>query len=979
MDEESTATMDEECIVRGIYTFQEGDDVVIASREAYYKIFQTSSCGTDSQSANNVQGGQGSNMATQRAPPRPLDAASSGVPDAQPTPAWPTDPIFGLMGKVVKVLPTGHINVIFKSGETRSGNLPKSVKRLHSGAVQTYARKPTTYTVVPDALRKVPKTLPGDLVMFVPDICADQNLESMPKPCKCETKFCVGVVLGDSEVVAGAILVTKDEAFSSRRRLQLHVIARPEDNNFRTILKDLRLSDGGVLRWLEEMRKSMEELPDVDMTPPRMASPYAPGDDVELSEDLAMVIREHGPKVWRVSNYHSNLLHRRKRAFKRIESLQQHGKVVQVNSSGYCVVLFADATVWHIQSSFLKLVQGLEGYSEGEEMGFQKALFEKADTLIHRLMSYGKVELRKESLRAACFSGNKHLLSDAISPGLNVECEDENGNKPLHYAAHSNQPKIISHLLRLGADINATNNRNHTALQFAAKQGFLGCVRELTERHNTLNPNIQDDIGNTALHVAIANTNVGIFNELVELPNIDFTVTNKYGLNALHMAAMKGDTTMTEKILSKRGDLVDVQQQDHGYAALHFAAVNGHCQVVETLLAQVEKKIAERGLTFDPRLRMACFLLRHGADIICSNKEGKTPLEIVFYLRQPSLQVLVYLNSCTWIPDSGKCNVCLEAPAEISFTPCGHCLYCNDCAQPMKRCFSCRTLIVEKLATGHIPLTKPMPDTIKVIPTTSPKLTSDVYRMRQNPRGRCIIINNVNFDGPLEDREGSELDADCMKTLFTQLHFNVTVASNLTRDEMKDLLRRVSKAESHRFADCLVVILMSHGEERFIYGSDGEKLHLRNDVYRTFNNEECPALKKKPKIFLVQACRGAEWDNGTDDVRISADSRNVPDGNSTVTSEPTRNRIPVLSDMYIAYATIPGYIALRNRAMGSWFLSAVTKVFSEHACSTSLDGLMDRVHEMVMECRTLDGCKQTPEVNKAGWPKKFYFNPGYFV
>ncbi|KAH9383233.1 hypothetical protein HPB48_024312 [Haemaphysalis longicornis] len=77
---------------------------------------------------------------------------------------------------------------------------------------------------------------------------------------------------------------------------------------------------------------------------------------------------------------------------------------------------------------------------------------------------------------------------------------------------------------------------------------------------------------------------------------------------------------------------------------------------------------------------------------------------------------------------------------------------------------------------------------------------------------------------------------------------------------MKDLLRRVSKAESHRFADCLVVILMSHGEERFIYGSDGEKLHLRNDVYRTFNNEECPALKKKPKIFLVQACRGG-WCN----------------------------------------------------------------------------------------------------------------------
>lgn len=230
MDEESTATMDEECIVRGIYTFREGDDVVIASREAYYKIFQTNSCGTDSQSANNVQGGQGSNMATQRAPPRPLDAASSGVPDAQPMPPWPTDPIFGRMGKVVKVLPTGHIDVIFESGETRSGNLPKPAKRLHSGAVQTHARKPTTYTVVPDALLKVPKPREGDLVMIVPDIRADRNLESMPNRCKFETKFCLGVVLDDNEGVDGKIQVSRDGDFTSSRRLELKLIARREDN-----------------------------------------------------------------------------------------------------------------------------------------------------------------------------------------------------------------------------------------------------------------------------------------------------------------------------------------------------------------------------------------------------------------------------------------------------------------------------------------------------------------------------------------------------------------------------------------------------------------------------------------------------------------------------------------------------------------------------------------------------------------------------
>lgn len=50
---------------------------------------------------------------------------------------------------------------------------------------------------------------------------------------------------------------------------------------------------------------------------------------------------------------------------------------------------------------------------------------------------------------------------------------------------------------------------------------------------------------------------------------------------------------------------------------------------------------------------------------------------------------------------------------------------------------------------------------------------------------------------------------------------------------------------------------MSHGEKGFIKMKDGEKVSLE-DIFEMFNNKNCPALQEKPKIFIIQACRGGK-------------------------------------------------------------------------------------------------------------------------
>lgn len=63
--------------------------------------------------------------------------------------------------------------------------------------------------------------------------------------------------------------------------------------------------------------------------------------------------------------------------------------------------------------------------------------------------------------------------------------------------------------------------------------------------------------------------------------------------------------------------------------------------------------------------------------------------------------------------------------------------------------------------------------------------------------------------------------------------------------------------QDHRHGDSSFVCLLSHGEEGFIFGTDGRKLQL-DSVFKLFDNSNCPTLLGKPKIFVIQACRGGK-------------------------------------------------------------------------------------------------------------------------
>ncbi|EFX71263.1 hypothetical protein DAPPUDRAFT_216854 [Daphnia pulex] len=242
-------------------------------------------------------------------------------------------------------------------------------------------------------------------------------------------------------------------------------------------------------------------------------------------------------------------------------------------------------------------------------------------------------------------------------------------------------------------------------------------------------------------------------------------------------------------------------------------------------------------------------------------------------------------------------------------------------------------------------------------------------------------MNFEKFNGNIVgQRIGSEKDVIHLDQLLQQLGYKVIIKSDLTWMEMNDELESFTKSEDHIVADSVIVAVMSHGksgthdEGTLIYTKDC-KFFSSEDLLRRFNNLNCPLLKGKPKIFFFQFCRGDNIDIGH---RVSPiifqSGRTVTDGNPVPTSPTEIERS--YGDMLITYSTLPGYVSYREESEGTWFIKALSLTFMRDAHECHVDRLLQIVDEQIRHWTGTKNGKQTLEIIKRGFNRKFYFNPG---
>uniref|UniRef100_A0A8D1LXT7 Caspase 1 n=1 Tax=Sus scrofa TaxID=9823 RepID=A0A8D1LXT7_PIG len=208
--------------------------------------------------------------------------------------------------------------------------------------------------------------------------------------------------------------------------------------------------------------------------------------------------------------------------------------------------------------------------------------------------------------------------------------------------------------------------------------------------------------------------------------------------------------------------------------------------------------------------------------------------------------------------------------------------------------------------------------------------SAEIYPiMEKSIRTRlALIICNTEFEN-LPRRDGADVDIRDMKILLEDLGYSVDVRENLTASDMAIELKAFAARPEHKSSDSTFLVLMSHGIQAGIcgkkYSEEVPDVLEVNTIFQILNTLNCPSLKDKPKVIIIQACRG---DN----------------------------------------------VSWRHPLLGSLFIIKLIKILQEHAWSCDLEEIFRKVR---FSFELADGRAQMPTAERVTLTRSFYLFPGY--
>uniref|UniRef100_A0A8B9YP23 Caspase 14 n=1 Tax=Bos mutus grunniens TaxID=30521 RepID=A0A8B9YP23_BOSMU len=217
-----------------------------------------------------------------------------------------------------------------------------------------------------------------------------------------------------------------------------------------------------------------------------------------------------------------------------------------------------------------------------------------------------------------------------------------------------------------------------------------------------------------------------------------------------------------------------------------------------------------------------------------------------------------------------------------------------------------------------------------------------------------------------QGRLGAQHDVEALGGLCQALGFETTLRTDPTAQTFQEEMAQFRKRlDAHRGpVSCALVALMAHGgPQGQLLGADGQERQLEVLVQEL---SHCGALRGRPKIFLLQACRGGHRDAGVGPAALpwfrcwlrappatpfQADVLHVcTDVQGRSSRGPTPGS-PNQADVLMVYAAAEGCVAYRDEK-GSDFIQTLVEVLRADPKADLLE-LMTEVNRQVCELDVL--------------------------
>uniref|UniRef100_A0A182W9F4 Caspase family p20 domain-containing protein n=1 Tax=Anopheles minimus TaxID=112268 RepID=A0A182W9F4_9DIPT len=216
-----------------------------------------------------------------------------------------------------------------------------------------------------------------------------------------------------------------------------------------------------------------------------------------------------------------------------------------------------------------------------------------------------------------------------------------------------------------------------------------------------------------------------------------------------------------------------------------------------------------------------------------------------------------------------------------------------------------------------------------------------------------LVFHHHKFMENRYNREGSSKDMEKIKQTLKKYRCDkLDINENLS---YRGVLKKMDNISTQDFSkhSCLIVFILSHGDVNdTIMAYDGCMYSFHNDIVEKCTENH--TLKSKPKIFILQACRG--------DAKIVADtSRSMSNKIDIVAFQSSYQGkyrgecFPLFKCNATVYVTILGAVSYRHEHKGSFFIQAFLRLLDENNQQNiiNINALLNREFEA-------SGILQTP-------------------